>query len=109
VFIKIKDKLFGVIIVLMGFLIAFGYTLGSVIDFWLTTDIFNDAPNPDGFIIPNFPDIFDWRFFVVITLWLFMMFFSIIAIWIGYNMLKISTPVPLEAFEEKLATEEVKN
>ena len=85
----------------MGFLISFLYTLGSVIDLWFTTDIFNATPNSEGFVIPNFPDIFDWRFFLVIPLWIFMMVISIIAIRIGFYKFRHPTSVRTEDLKDE--------
>ena len=91
---KIKrDKIIGFLLIILSFLIAFTYTLGSVVDFWYTTNLLNPTPNPHGFEIPGTSDIFDWRFFVVIPLWLIIIAFSIIIIWIGYSKLRNSASV----------------
>ena len=97
-----KDKIIGLIIILVGFLIAITYTLGSVIDFWLQSSWAGSFFNTDGFIIPGLPDIFDWRFFIVFPLWIFIIVVSVISIWIGYSMLTTPAPIPLEELEEEL-------
>ena len=93
---------------IIGVIIAIVYTLGSVVDLYM------EASNPksNGFEIPFITnlfggiDIFSWRLFVVLPLWLLVILISIIAIWIGYSMLTTPAPVPLEELEEELAAEE---
>jgi len=101
-----KDKIIGLIIMVVGVLLAIVYTLGSVVDLYLQSSI--GGSNPDGFIIPipGLIDLFDWRLFVVLPLWLIIMLVSIIAIWIGWSMLTTPAPVPLEELEEELEAEE---
>ncbi len=101
-----KDKIIGLIIMVVGVLLAIVYTLGSVVDLYLQSSI--GGNNPDGFIIPipGLIDLFDWRLFVVLPLWLIIMLVSIIAIWIGWSMLTTPAPVPLEELEEELEAEE---
>lgn len=98
-----KDKIIGLIIMIVGVLLAIFYTLASVVDLYLVT--LGDLPQ--GFEIPILPiDVFDWRLAVVLPLWLIMMLISIIAIWIGWSMLTTPAPVPLEELEEELEAEE---
>ncbi len=101
-----KDKIIGLIIMVVGVLLAIVYTLGSVVDLYLQSSI--GGSNPDGFIIPipGLIDLFDWQLFVVLPLWLIIMLVSIIAIWIGWSMLTTPAPVPLEELEEELEAEE---
>jgi len=99
-----KDKIIGFIIMVVGVLLAIGYTLGSVVDLYLQSSI--GGGNPDGFIIPGLIDLFDWKLFVVLPLWLIIILVSIIAIWIGWSMLTTPAPVPLEELEEELEAEE---
>lgn len=101
-----KDKIIGLIIMLLGIIIAILYTLGSIVD------LFMEAIGvSDGFKMPIISDmlpfdIFSWRLFVVLPLWLLVVLICIIAIWIGYSMLTTPAPVPLEELEEELAAEE---
>lgn len=101
-----KDKVIGFIIMVVGILIAILYTLGSIVD------LFMEAIGvPGGFTMPIISDvlpfdIFSWRLFVVLPLWLLVILVCIIAIWIGYSMLTTPAPVPLEELEEELAAEE---
>jgi hypothetical protein len=101
-----KDKIIGLIIMLIGILIAIVYTLGSVVDLFLQSSWAGAAQNDAGFIIPGLPDLFDWQLFVVGPLWLIVILICVIAIWIGYSMLTTPAPVPLEELEEELAAEE---
>lgn len=103
-----KDKIIGALIMIIGVIIAIVYTLGSVVDLYMETL----GGNTGGFEIPFITnlfggiDIFSWRLFVVLPLWLLVILISIIAIWIGYSMLTTPAPVPLEELEEELAAEE---
>ena len=102
-----KDKIIGLIIMIVGILIAVFYTLGSIVDLYMET--LGGIPN--GFTIwpfdgVNFPDLFSWQLFVVATLWLIVVLVGIIAIWIGWSMLTTPAPVPLEELEEELEAEE---
>ena len=102
-----KDKIIGLIIMVVGILIAVVYTLGSIVDLFLQSSWAGAARNEaNGFIIPGLPDIFDWQLFVVGPLWLIVILICVIAIWIGYSMLTTPAPVPLEELEEELAAEE---
>lgn len=101
-----KDKVIGLLIMIVGLIIAVVYTLGSIVDLYLQyTGI------EGGFQIQFLTnllgiDIFSWKLFVVLPLWILVILISIIAIWIGYSMLTTPAPVPLEELEEELAAEE---
>lgn len=102
-----KDKIIGLLIMLVGVIIAIVYTLGSVVDLYMETLGGVDG----GFEVPFLTnlfgvDLFSWRLFVVAPLWLLVILVCIIAIWIGYSMLTTPAPVPLEELEEELAAEE---
>ena len=95
---------------LLGILIAILYTLGSIVDLLMEA-----VGVSKGFEMPLISDmtealwgfdIFSWRLFVVLPLWLLVVLICIIAIWIGYSMLTTPAPVPLEELEEELAAEE---
>jgi len=110
VFIIAKDKIIGALIMLLGLIIAILYTLGSIVDLYLEATGFRG-----GFSMPIVSewtnsnwgfDIFSWRLFVVLPLWLLVVLICIIAVWIGYSMLTTPAPVPLEELEEELAAEE---
>lgn len=103
-----KDKIIGFLIMVVGVIIAIVYTLGSVVDLYMETLGGRTGGFEVGFITGLFGgiDIFNWRLFVVLPLWLLVILISIIAIWIGYSMLTTPAPVPLEELEEELAAEE---
>ncbi len=98
-----KDKIIGLIVMIVGILIAIIYTLGSIVDLFMATI----GGNADGLVFRIFSwDVLDWRLFVVAPLWLMVILICIIGIWIGYSMLTTPAPVPLEELEEELAAEE---
>ncbi|MFX1489161.1 MAG: hypothetical protein ACFFBI_08440 [Promethearchaeota archaeon] len=104
-FIIAKDKIIGLIVIIVGLLIAVFYTLGSVVDLGMET-LGNIPGGLDwtsswlGF------DLFNWKLMVVAPMWLLVILIATIAIWIGYSMLTTPAPVPLEELEEELAAEE---
>ncbi len=106
-----KDKIIGAVVILLGIAIAIIYTLGSVVDLLVWS---YGAPGNTGFDITSWLvsgiadrfDLFNWRYFVVVPMWLVVILVAIIAIWIGYSMLTTPAPVPLEELEEELAAEE---
>ena len=86
-----KDKIIGALIMLVGLAIAILYTLGSIVDLFLEAKGFGG-----GFTMPIISpwttenwgfDIFSWKLFVVLPLWLLVVLVCIIAIWIGYSPL----------------------
>jgi hypothetical protein len=91
-----KDKIIGLIVMIVGILIAIVYTMGSVVDLWFNT--LGGNSNWDSALRVFNVDWLDWRLFVVLPLWLIVILISIIAIWIGYSMLTTPAPVPLEVF-----------
>jgi len=99
-----KDKIIGLIVMIVGILIAIVYTMGSIIDLWFET--LGGNTEWDSLFMVFGHDWLDWRLFVVLPLWLIVILISIIAIWIGYSMLTTPAPVPLEELEEELAAEE---
>ena len=102
-----KDKIIGLLIMLVGVIIAIVYTLGSVVDLYMETLGGVDGGFSVKFLSDLFGvDLFSWRLFVVAPLWLLVILVCIIAIWIGYSMLTTPAPVPLEELEEELAAEE---
>ena len=102
-----KDKIIGLLIMLVGVIIAIVYTLGSVVDLYMETLGGVTGGFEVAFLTKLFGvDLFSWRLFVVAPLWLLVILVCIIAIWIGYSMLTTPAPVPLEELEEELAAEE---
>ncbi len=80
-----KDKIIGAIVMILGFLIAIIYTMGSVVDLWFET-LGNDV-NWDLALRLFGIDWLDYRLFTVLPLWIMVLLIAIIAIWIGYSML----------------------
>jgi hypothetical protein len=80
-----KDKIIGAIVMVLGFLIAIIYTMGSVVDLWFNT--LGDNPNWDAGLRLFGIDWLDWSLFVVVPLWIIVILIAIIGIWIGYSML----------------------
>ncbi len=102
-----KDKIIGLLIMLVGVIIAIVYTLGSVVDLYMETLGGVTGGFEVKFLTNLFGvDLFSWRLIVVAPLWLLVLLVCIIAIWIGYSMLTTPAPVPLEELEEELAAEE---
>ena len=103
-----KDKIIGLIVMLLGAFIGIVYVLGSLVDYLMWEFSVNQASQ--GFDITSSwlggVDIFNWRFFVVAPMCLIVVLIAIIAVWIGYSMLTTPAPVPLEELEEELAAEE---
>ena len=90
-----KDKIIGLIVMILGILIAIIYTMGSVVDLWFST--WGADPLWAHKLFGEFiGSILSWELFVVLPLWLIVILISIIAIWIGYSMLTTPAPVPLE-------------
>ncbi|TFF69015.1 MAG: hypothetical protein EU516_01805 [Promethearchaeota archaeon] len=82
-----KDKIIGLIVMILGILIAIVYTMGSILDLFFET--LGANPEWDSIFMIFGHDWLDWRLFVVLPLWLIVILISIIAIWIGYSMLTI--------------------
>ena len=80
-----KDKIIGLIVMILGILIAIVYTMGSILDLFFET--IGGNPEWDSLFVIFGHDWLDWRLFVVLPLWLIVILISIIAIWIGYSML----------------------
>jgi hypothetical protein len=80
-----KDKIIGLIVMILGIFIAIVYTMGSVLDLFFET--LGGNANWDQLLMIFGHDWLDWRLFVVLPLWLIVILISIIAIWIGYSML----------------------
>ena len=98
-----KDKVIGLVLMIISIVLAVSYSLGSVVDLYLETI----GGIPDGFRVDFLPiDFFDWRLFVVVPIWLLVVLISIIALWIGYSMLTTPAPIPLEELEEELSEHE---
>jgi membrane protein implicated in regulation of membrane protease activity len=96
-----KDKLFGAIIFVVGILLIVFYLFWGPLDLY-----FASTSYPAGlqwlYDIPGF----NWKWAVVLPLFLVVLLVGVIAIWIGYSMITTPPPVPLEELEEELEAEE---
>ena len=103
-----KDKIIGLLIMLVGFVIAIVYTFGSIVDLMMESSLFGVSGGFQIEFLTNLLgiDIFSWRLFVVLPIWILVILICVIAIWIGWSMLTTPAPVPLEELEEELAAEE---
>ncbi|MBY9005253.1 MAG: hypothetical protein KGD63_00675 [Candidatus Lokiarchaeota archaeon] len=100
-----KDKIIGLIVMLLGAIIGILYVLGSLVDYL----IWEIAENPAGLDLTTSwlgIDIFKWQFFVVAPMCIIVVLIAVVAVWIGYSMLTTPAPVPLEELEQELAAEE---
>lgn len=99
-----KDKIIGLVVAILGILIAIVYTLGSVVDLFFKTGL---GGGEDIIRFELFGvDFLEWELFVVLPLWILVILICIIAVWIGYSMLTTPAPVPLEELEAELEMEE---
>ncbi len=87
----------GLIVIILGAVIAVVYTLGSIVDLLVGIDLTSAIIGVD---------LLSWPLFVVAPLWLIVILICVIMIWIGWSMLTTPAPVPLEELEEELAAEE---
>jgi hypothetical protein len=105
-----KDKIYGLIILVVGIVIAILYTFMVPVDLYMSEGVWLDAatnPNP-GFFIAGLPDVFNWRWGLALPIYLIVIVICLIAVWIGYSMVTTPPPVPLEELEEELEAEEAK-
>ena len=102
-----KDKVIGAIIMILAIALIFFYTIIGPIDLlieslgsenvqWLevATGWFRNIPG------------MNWKWALVLPMWLVVFLIGIIAAWIGFSMLTTPPPVPLEELEEELEAEE---
>lgn len=101
-----KDKLIGVIILLLAIVIGVVYTLMGPVDYWLkkTAQDVAATMGPIAFLY----DItgFNWEVAIILPLWLVVILVCIIAAWIGVSMITTPPPVPLDELQEELEKQE---
>jgi len=95
-----KDKILGVILLVLGAIIIVFYTLIGPVDLILES-LGSDAMG----WLRNVPG-FNWKFSVVVPMWIVVLLVCVVMIWIGYSMITTPPPVPLEELEEELEREE---
>jgi hypothetical protein len=101
-----KDKILGAIIMVVGILIIFFYTVMGPIDRACMDGGFMAGTWLDN--ITSWRNMFglDWEWMVILPMWLVVVLVGVIAAWIGFSMLTTPPPVPLEELEEELEAEE---
>ncbi len=95
-----KDKILGVILLVLGALIAVFYTMMGPVDLIMH----NLRPLAEQFwdAIPGF----QWEWALMIPMFIVVLLVCVVMIWIGYSMITTPPPVPLEELEEELEREE---
>ncbi len=93
-----KDKIIGLVIMVVGLLIMVGYIL------WGPVDLYYERVLDKEFL----PGVWglNWRYAVIVPLTLIVVLIGLLAAWIGYSMLTTPPPVPLEELEAELEAEE---
>lgn len=101
-----KDKLIGVIILLLAIVVGVLYILMGPFDYWLkkTGQNAEDVMGILAFLyaIPGF----NWEVAVILPLALVVVIVCIIAAWIGVSMITTPPPVPLDELQEELEKQE---
>ncbi|MHA1775486.1 MAG: hypothetical protein ACTSWC_01860 [Promethearchaeota archaeon] len=101
-----KDKTFGLIILLLGFLMIIFYII------WAPMSLIYDMSNGQSLSgLSGLYDIgfFSWKWALVIPMTIMVLLIGALAAWIGYSMISTPPPVPLEELEEELEAEEAAN
>ena len=83
-----KDKIYGIIILVVAIVAAIYFTLALPVDVVVNTMAQNQGswlPRADHFSIAGIPPIFNWEYTVAFVLYLFVIVVCVIAIWIGYQ------------------------
>jgi len=95
-----KDKILGIILLVLGVIFAIGYTLMGPVDLILS------AAGSDAMSwLRNIPG-FSWTWALMIPMFIVVLLVCVVLIWIGYSMITTPPPVPLEELEEELEREE---
>lgn len=95
-----KDKILGIILLVLGVFFIFAYTIMGPVDLIL----YNLDQNATQFwdVIPGF----QWEWALMIPMFIVVLLVCVVLIWIGYSMITTPPPVPLEELEEELEREE---
>ncbi len=101
-----KDKLIGVVILLLAIVVGIIYTLMGPVDYWLKKTG-REAEEVMGFLSFLYAiQGFNWEVAVILPLWLVVILVCLIAGWIGISMITTPPPVPLDELQEELEKQE---
>ena len=95
-----KDKILGVVLLVLGVLIVVFYTLMGPVDLILTV-----VESTAMSWLRNIPG-FSWTWALMIPMYIVVLLVCVVLIWLGYSMITTPPPVPLEELEEELEREE---
>jgi hypothetical protein len=93
-----KDKILGIILLILGVIVLVGYTIMGPVDLILAS-LGKTRPWD---VIPGF----QWEWALMIPMFIVVLIVCVVLLWIGYSMLTTPPPVPLEELEEELEREE---
>ena len=93
-----KDKILGVVLLVLGAFIAIAYTCMGPLD------LIFEIKNIDVFW-QNIPG-FGWTWALMIPMFIVVILVCGVMVFIGYSMITTPPPVPLEELEEELEREE---
>ncbi|MCP4761777.1 MAG: hypothetical protein GY870_08345 [archaeon] len=100
-----KDKIIGAVIMIGALVVLLVYTLMGPIDLACDGILSGTAIDTATVGIRHIMGL-DWRWMVMLPLWIAVALVCIIAMWIGFSMITTPPPVPLEELEEELEAEE---
>ncbi len=96
-----KDKILGIVLLVLGVLIVVAFTIMGPVDL-----IFHNLYGPEVTqwwdAIPGF----QWEWALMIPIYIVVLLVCVVLFWIGYSMITTPPPVPLEELEEELEREE---
>ncbi|TFG21093.1 MAG: hypothetical protein EU530_01270 [Promethearchaeota archaeon] len=95
-----KDKILGIILLVLGAFFAIAYTIMGPVDLILYN--LNNSATQWWDAIPGF----QWEWALMIPMFIVVLLVCVVLIWIGYSMITTPPPVPLEELEEELEREE---
>ncbi|MHA1821747.1 MAG: hypothetical protein ACTSU2_10750 [Promethearchaeota archaeon] len=102
-----KDKIIGLLIILVAVVLIIGYTIIGPIDLYAESHAGTLLDTSTQWL-RNISGM-NWKWAVVGPLWLVVLLVGVIAIWIGFSMVTTPPPLPLEELEEELEAEEEKS
>jgi hypothetical protein len=88
-----KEKILGALIFIFALLVLIYYTWGLLI-LQLFPDFATMVPSGWEWLLAP-----DWKWLVILPIWLAAVLIMVIAMWIGWTMLTTPAPEPLEDFD----------